>query len=225
MNIKMINVENAQINDIFENYEQLIGEISNFIQSNLDVFCTIRKTIDKKNNIYNCTYQRFRIDAYENDCISAEIYGIYQKGIIIKIIAHSNPGIYKYDTITSGLLIFKENENPKLIIDTIDGRIEHNRIFTNTNQSKLFINVNQLEIKQELDKLGQRIDKNYVGRIKNNIFYNETKYQQKNDILKENIKILIIKHIQKLECSKKASVTPIKKQRIKLLQKRRFRNN
>ena len=213
---------NIHLIDIFETPEDLIQVVIKYIKENINDFSTLQKTTTEKS--INFTYRNFKLDKYPDDYIGITIYGIYQKGIIIRIMAHSDLGFYKYDNITSGLLIIKENENPKLIIDAIDGRIEHNKVLTNTNQSKLFINVNQHEIQLEIDKLGKRIDHNYVGKIKKNIYYNEKKHQEKIDIIKEKIKILILKHIQQLEYSKKTSVIPIKKQRTKYIKKRRHRN-
>ena len=189
MNIEMINAENAEISDIFESYEELIGNVSKFIQSNLDAFCTP----------INRTYRTFKLDAYPNDYISVKIEGIYENGIVIRIVAHRDHNTY-YDAInTTGLLIIKENECPKFIIDAISGLKKENEKFETNNEPTLFIKTNQNEIESEINKLGKRIDKKYVGKENINFLSSVKRQQYKANMMKEKIKLLMLKFLSKLE--------------------------
>ena len=204
MNVEMIGIENAKISDVFENYEYLIDNVSKFIQSNLDTFCTS----------INHSYQSFKLETYPNDYISIEIQGIYENGIIIRIIAHRDHNTYHDAICTSGLLIIKENEYPKFIIDSISSLEKENEKFKVNNKSNIFIKINQNEVELEINKLGKRIDEKYVGKEKPNVFNSVKRQQYKNNIMKEKIKLVILKSIENLEHSKKTSIIPIKKQNI-----------
>ena len=204
MNIELINIKDANINDIFMNLEDLIKTVVKSINENLNSFCTPSKNITEKNT--NFTYKTLKINEYPNDYIGAQIYGIYQKGIVIKIFAGSNPGIYKYDTITSGLLIINKNKQPIFVIEEIDGRKEQNRTITKVKEPTIFIKTNQNKIELEINDLGKRIDQKYVGSFKNNIYYNEMIHQQKMNMLKSKFKLLILKYLEKIEQVKEETI-------------------
>lgn len=194
MNVEMIGVENAKICDIFEDYEQLINEVNNFIQLNLDDFCSTKRIINKENNSYDYYYKTFKLDAYPNDFISVQIEGIYEKGIVIKITSHRDTGLYHDGINTSGLLILNENDNPKFIINRIDEIVNKTQ-----NDSK----PNKKEVELEINKLGKRIDEKYLGKQKFNFYYNVKRHQHKMNILKEKMKLITLKYIKKIEQQKK----------------------
>lgn len=204
MNIELINEQDADINDVFEMPDTLIETVIENIKENLNSICNTNKNVTKKTN--NFTYNSFKINDYPDDCISVQIHGIYQRGIIIRIIAASNPGFYKYDTITSGLLILNENKRPIFVIEELDGRIERNRLITKTKETTLIIKTNQQKIALEIKELGKRIDKKYVGKFKKNIFQNDKIQQQKMNMLKLKFELLILKHLEKLEQVKKEKI-------------------
>ena len=218
MNVELIDVNEADINNVFKKPKDLIESIIKYIKENLDTFCTPTKNIPKEK--INFTYNTIKLNEYPNDYISIEIQGIYQKGIIIKVLANSSRGIYNYDTITSGLLIINEDKTPMFIIDQIDGRKEQNMNIAKITTPTLFIKTNQNIITEEIKALGKRIDQKKVLIIKNNIHYNEKKYHQKIEILKLKFKLLIIKYLEKLEQSKEENITS-----TKIKRKRSFRNN
>lgn len=218
MNIELINVNEADINNVFQNPEELIKTVIKYIKENLDAFCTPTKNTTKEKTCF--TYSTLKLSEYPSDYISIEIQGIYQKGIIIKVLAKSSSGIYNYDTITSGLLIINENKTPMFIINQIDGRKEQNMNIAKIKTPTLFIKTNQNIIDKEIKDLGQKIDQKYIGIIKNNIYYNEKKHQQKIDILKVKFELLIIKYLEKVEQSKEEITKS-----TKIKRKRRFRND
>lgn len=134
-------------------------------------------------------YRSFNLDS--NGDYQVSIVSVHENGVALQVKCIIDAGSAKYNTATSAMVIFKDGELPKFVIDGIDGRVNTN--VDNPNNS-FWISVNQEIVERLISELGKRVDGPLVGtKPKDNIL--TRRLNQKNEALARTYVDSRIEHV------------------------------
>ena len=170
MNIEIIGIEDALIDENFENVEELVLNFKEAANQNFSTFC-IPSQVPGSKNCYE--FNSIPLN-YNGSFITAKIVGAYENGMMFEIKSHVDEAANKNNIATNALLIIKNDERPCFIITHIDRRYEQNKKLINKDDSSVLIPVNRKKVLEIFNSLGANaLEKNYVGERKNANFINK----------------------------------------------------
>ena len=129
-----------------------------------------------------------------DDGIKVQLKGVYDGGVVYEITCISDVASNRYNTITKGLLIVRNDEVIKFIINGVDNRVNH------VNPSdKWLASCNEDEVTMELASIGKRVDTPLVDTREN--IFKRMHGKKIRELTNEKVQLLIKKSILIMEKS------------------------
>ncbi len=155
MNVEYIGVEGAKLDNAFISCDNLVSEFNNRLHEEefVNEFCA---PLQREGSYFYRTSNLCEQSEYK-----VEIMSVHENGIVVRIACLADLGTHKNNISTSALLIIRDNDVPKFIIDGVDSFV--NKELSHDNDL-VWSKVNQNVISEAMDSLGKRIDEPfYVG--------------------------------------------------------------